>query len=86
MTNFKIQPDSHQHHYGKTYVCLSCVKFFAVPFISGARQRDCLPCVFYKAHGKQALCRALEKTHDKDLVCRAFYFLAHVKDFSPTGR
>jgi hypothetical protein len=58
---------------------LPCVKFFAVRFISGARKRDCLPCVFYKAHGK-------EKTHGKDLVCRAFYFLAHGKDFSPTGR
>jgi hypothetical protein len=71
---------------------LLCVKFFAVRFISDARQRDCLPCVFYRAHdkekthGKQALCRALEKTHDKDLVCRAFYFLARSKEFSPTGR
>jgi hypothetical protein len=50
-----------------------------------------LPCVFYRAHGKekthgkQAFCRAPEKTHDKDLICRAFYFLAHGKDFSPTA-
>jgi hypothetical protein len=70
---------------------LSCVKLFAVRFISGARQRDWLPCVFYtahgkeKTHGKQAFCRAPEKTHGKDLICRAFYFLAHGKDFSPTA-
>jgi hypothetical protein len=56
--------------------CLPCVKIFAVRFISGARQRACLSCVFYIAHGK-------EKTHAKDHVCRAFllqrtakYFLA----------
>jgi hypothetical protein len=44
-----------------------------VHFISGSRQRDWLPCVFYRAHGKekthgkQAFCRAPEKTHGKDL-------------------
>jgi hypothetical protein len=38
-----------------------------VRFISGARQRDWLPCVFYRAHSK-------EKTHDKSDLCRAFYF------------
>jgi hypothetical protein len=27
-----------------------------------------------------------EKTCDKDLVCHEFYFLAHGKHFSPTGR
>jgi hypothetical protein len=26
-----------------------------------------------------------KKTHGKDLICRAFYFLAHGKDFSPTA-
>jgi hypothetical protein len=57
-----------------------------VRFISGARQKDCLSCIFYRAHDKQALCRALGKMHDKDLICRAFYFLAHNKDFSPTGK
>jgi hypothetical protein len=32
---------------------LSCVKIFAVRFLSGARQRASLPCVLYRAHGKQ---------------------------------
>jgi hypothetical protein len=27
------------------------VKNFAVRFLSGARQRHCLPCVFHEAHG-----------------------------------
>jgi hypothetical protein len=27
-----------------------------------------------------------EKTHGKDLVCGAFYFLTHGKHFSPTYR
>jgi hypothetical protein len=42
---------------------LPCVKIFAVRFISGARQRASLPCVFYRTHGK-------EKTHDKQALCR----------------
>jgi hypothetical protein len=32
---------------------LPCVKIFAVRFLSGARQRASLPCVLYRAHGKQ---------------------------------
>jgi hypothetical protein len=41
---------------------LPCVGIFAVRFISGAQQKDYLPCVCYKAHGK-------EKTHVKGFVC-----------------
>jgi hypothetical protein len=32
---------------------LSCVKIFAVRFLSGTRQRASLPCVLYRAHGKE---------------------------------
>jgi hypothetical protein len=53
--------------------CLPCVKIFAVLFLSGARQRAYLSCVFCRAHDK-------EKTHGKHLICRAF-FLAHGKVF-----
>jgi hypothetical protein len=40
------------------------VKTFAVRFISGARQKAYLPCVFYRAHDK-------EKTHGKQALCSA---------------
>jgi hypothetical protein len=62
-------------------------------FISSARQRGYLLCVFIRTHDKQALCRAskntrqrsyLPKTHGKDLVCRAFYPRCMTKYFVPT--
>jgi hypothetical protein len=43
---------------------LPCVKIFAVRFLSGARQKAYLPCVFSRPHGK-------EKTHGKQALCRA---------------
>jgi hypothetical protein len=66
--------------------CLPCVKIFAVRFISGARQRACLPCVFYiahdkeKTHAKQVVCRAPEENAQQRSFCRAF-FIAHDKVF-----
>jgi hypothetical protein len=68
------------------------LKFFVVRFISGARQRDCLPCVFIgrttkkKRTANKLFAVRQEETHGKDHVCRAFYFLVHDKHFSPTGR
>jgi hypothetical protein len=63
----------------------TCVKIFAVRFLSGKQQRASLLCVLYRAHGKG-------KTHGKKIICRAFllgstanprvcrgFFIAHGK-------
>jgi hypothetical protein len=56
---------------------LQCVKFFAVRFISGARQRDCLPCVFIGHMPEKCTANKLfgvhqEETHNEDLFVVRF--------------
>jgi hypothetical protein len=69
--------------------CLSCVKIFVVCFISDARQRGYLPSVFTgrmakkKRTANKLFAVRLKKTHDKDLVCRAFSPRPTTKYFVP---
>jgi hypothetical protein len=68
------------------------VKIFAVRFLSGARQRGSLPCVFSIAHGKQkALGKKLfavrfyiSARQTNSLPC--VFWVAHGKLFFPTHR
>jgi hypothetical protein len=66
---------------------LPCVKIFAVRFLSGARQRGYLPCVFSIAHGekkrsaKKIICRALSLNTRQRNSLPCVFFLAHDKQF-----
>jgi hypothetical protein len=78
-------------HYGKTYVCrasnfLSCALFRAHGKEIGCRAFFIQRTAKKKRTASKLFAVRQKKTHGKDLIYSAFYFLAHDKDFSPTGR
>jgi hypothetical protein len=64
----------HQNLCRAFFVGRTAKSLFAVRFLSGARQRK-------NARQTSSLPCARQKTHGKELICRACFFLVHDKVF-----